>query len=75
MGDRITAVQRPLEAFIGVRIPVPQPDGLENKIAPGGFIDFAWVSAKEVLKYKCIKGIKEEIKETIELFSEEANGF
>ena len=36
----------------------------------GGFTDFAWVNAKEVLKYKCIKGIGEEVKKTIKLFSE-----
>ena len=43
-----------------------------GKVVPerGGFADFAWVNAKEVQKYKCIKGIKEEIKEAIELFSE-----
>src|SRR3990172_6023484 len=42
-----------------------------GKVVPekGGFVDFAWVNAKEVQKYKCIKGIKEEIKEAIELFS------
>jgi len=37
----------------------------------GGFTNFAWVDAKEVLKYKCIKGIKTEIIKTIELFSEQ----
>ena len=34
----------------------------------GGFTDFAWVNAKEVQKYKCIKGIKEEVATTINLF-------
>jgi len=37
----------------------------------GSFTDFAWVNAKEVLKYKCIKGIKEEIKETIKLYGKD----
>ncbi len=42
-----------------------------GKVIPekGGFTDFAWVNAIEVKKYKCIRGIKEEIKEAIKLFS------
>lgn len=42
-----------------------------GKVVPekGGFTDFAWVSAREVQKYVCIKGIKEEVKQTIALFS------
>jgi ADP-ribose pyrophosphatase YjhB (NUDIX family) len=35
----------------------------------GSFTDFVWVNTEEVKKYKCIKGIKEEIKKTIELFN------
>jgi len=35
----------------------------------GGFTDFAWVNAREVEKYKCIKGINDEVKKTIKLFS------
>lgn len=43
-----------------------------GKVIPekGGFTDFAWVNAKEVLKYKCIKGISEEVRETIKLLLE-----
>jgi ADP-ribose pyrophosphatase YjhB (NUDIX family) len=43
-----------------------------GKVIPekGGFTNFAWVNTKEVEKYKCIKGIKEEIRKTVELFSE-----
>jgi 8-oxo-dGTP pyrophosphatase MutT (NUDIX family) len=42
-----------------------------GKVIPekGGFTDFAWVNAKEVKKYKCIKGIDKEVKTTITLFS------
>jgi len=45
-----------------------------GKVAPekGGFTDFAWVNSKEVLKYKCIKGIKAEVKQTIEIFSKKS---
>lgn len=32
------------------------------------FSDYAWVDSYEVENYDCIKGIKEEIKKTIELF-------
>lgn len=35
----------------------------------GGFTDFAWVNAKEITKYDCIKGIASEVKKTIELFN------
>jgi len=40
-----------------------------GKVVPekGGFTDFAWVNAKEVQKYDCIKGIKDEIRKTISL--------
>lgn len=42
-----------------------------GKVVPekGGFTDFAWVNASEVQKYKCIKGIKEEVTMTIGMFS------
>lgn len=42
-----------------------------GKVVPekGGFTDFTWVNAREVLKYQCIKGIKAEVKRTIQLFS------
>jgi len=36
----------------------------------GGFTDFAWVNEKEIEDYDCIEGIKEEVKKTIDLFSE-----
>jgi len=41
-----------------------------GKIKPeiGGFTDFAWVNAKEALKYDCIRGVPQEIKKTINLF-------
>ena len=41
-----------------------------GKVIPekGGFTDFAWVNAKEVKKYKCIKGIDKEIFQTINLW-------
>jgi 8-oxo-dGTP pyrophosphatase MutT (NUDIX family) len=39
------------------------------KLEKGSFTDFVWVSQEEVKKYNCIKGIKEEIAETIKLFS------
>lgn len=35
---------------------------------PKDFDDFAWVDSKEVKKYKCIKGIPEEIKQTILIY-------
>ncbi|PIP26478.1 MAG: hypothetical protein CO140_03540 [Candidatus Moranbacteria bacterium CG_4_9_14_3_um_filter_40_7] len=42
-----------------------------GKVKPeiGGFTDFAWVNKQEVKKYKCIKGIPEEVAKTIKLFS------
>lgn len=40
----------------------------EVKPENGAFTDFAWVNADEVKTYECIKGIKEEITKTIELF-------
>lgn len=41
-----------------------------GKVIPekGAFTDFAWVNAKEVLQYECIKGIQNEVKKTIKLF-------
>lgn len=35
----------------------------------GGFTDYAWVNEEEVKKYDCIKGLKEEVAQTIKLFS------
>ena len=35
----------------------------------GGFTDYSWVNSEEVKNYDCIKGIKEEVKKTIEIFS------
>lgn len=34
----------------------------------GGFTDYAWVNAEEAKNYSCIKGIPEEIENTIKLF-------
>lgn len=39
-------------------------------VEKGSFTEFAWVNAEEVKKYKCIKGIKKEVDQTIKLFSE-----
>lgn len=36
---------------------------------PRDFEDFAWVNAREVKKYKCIRGISEEVARTIKIFS------
>jgi ADP-ribose pyrophosphatase YjhB (NUDIX family) len=41
----------------------------EVKLEEGGFTDHAWVNAEEVKDYDCIDGIKEEVAETIRLFS------
>ena len=35
----------------------------------GGFTDHAWVNAEEIQSYDCIEGIKEEVIETIGIFS------
>jgi 8-oxo-dGTP pyrophosphatase MutT (NUDIX family) len=35
----------------------------------GSFTDYAWVNNKEVKRYDCVKGVKEEIAQTIKLFS------
>lgn len=42
-----------------------------GKVKPevGGFTDFAWVNAREVLKYDCIRGVPQEVKKTISLFN------
>lgn len=40
----------------------------EVMLEQGAFTDYVWVDQKEVEKYDCIKGIQEEIKETIKLF-------
>lgn len=39
------------------------------KLQQGSFSDYAWVDAEEVQKHDCIKGIPEEVAETIKLFS------
>lgn len=36
----------------------------------GGFTDHAWVDGNEILSYDCIDGIKEEVAQTIKLFTE-----
>ena len=35
----------------------------------GGFTDYAWVNEEEVKKYDCIKGLAEEVAQTIKLFN------
>ncbi|MCX6804179.1 MAG: NUDIX domain-containing protein [Candidatus Diapherotrites archaeon] len=40
----------------------------EIKLEEGSFTDYAWVNSEEVKKYDYIKGIKEEIKKTEEIF-------
>ena len=39
------------------------------KLEEGGFTDHAWVNVEEVKEFDCIQGVKEEIEETIRLFS------
>lgn len=39
------------------------------KLEEGSFTDFAWVNSEEVGGYECIDGIKEEVRQTIALFS------
>ena len=41
----------------------------EVKPEAGGFTDFAWVNGEEVENYDCIRGIKEEVRKTIKVFS------
>lgn len=41
----------------------------EVKLEEGSFTDYKWVNSEEAKKYDCIKGIKEEIKRTEEIFS------
>ncbi len=43
-------------------------NGSEVKIAPE-FDGYAWVNSREVLKYKCIQGISQEVTKTILLYS------
>jgi|SRR5271157_853426 len=41
----------------------------EVKPEKGSFTDFKWVNGEEIEDYDCIQGINEEIKKTIEIFS------
>ena len=41
----------------------------EVKVEQGSFTDHAWVDSEEVKSYECIDGIKEEVAETIRIFS------
>jgi 8-oxo-dGTP pyrophosphatase MutT (NUDIX family) len=41
----------------------------EVRLEAGAFTDYAWVNAEEVKTYDCIDGIKDEVTETIRLFS------
>lgn len=45
----------------------------EVKVEEDSFTDFAWVDANEIKEYDCIKGIDEEVKKTIEIFSKLEN--
>lgn len=40
------------------------------KLEKGSFMDYAWVNTEEVDAYECIDGIKDEVRQTIRLFSE-----
>ena len=42
----------------------------EIKLEPSSFTDYAWVNQNEVDQYQCIKGIKEEVKKAIKIFTE-----
>lgn len=42
----------------------------EIVLEEGGFTDYAWVNAEEVLSYDCIEGVREEIAQTIKIFEE-----
>jgi 8-oxo-dGTP pyrophosphatase MutT (NUDIX family) len=44
----------------------------EVKTEAGSFSGFSWVNAEEVRKLDCIKGIPEEVEETISLYGNEA---
>ena len=39
------------------------------RLEESGFTDFAWVNKEEVKSYECIRGVQEEIHQTIDLFS------
>ena len=43
----------------------------EVKLEEGAFTEYAWVDGKEIEQYECIKGIKDEVRQTIALFSGE----
>lgn len=43
--------------------------GGKIRLEKGSFTDYAWVNAKEVEKYNCIDGVKEEIAQTIKFFN------
>lgn len=44
---------------------------LSGEVKPevGGFTDYAWVDGEEVKRYDCIEGIKEEVAQTVDIFS------
>lgn len=39
------------------------------KLEEGAFTDYAWVNAEEVKQYDCIKGVPDEVRQAIKLFS------
>jgi 8-oxo-dGTP pyrophosphatase MutT (NUDIX family) len=47
-------------------------DSGEVEIEKGSFTDYLWVNEEEVKNYECIDGIKEEVAQTIKLFSRAA---
>ena len=42
----------------------------EIKLEEDAFTDYRWVNENEVLEYDCIKGIREEVLQTIKLFKD-----
>ncbi|PIZ51340.1 hypothetical protein COY27_04025 [Candidatus Woesearchaeota archaeon CG_4_10_14_0_2_um_filter_33_13] len=46
-------------------------NGGEIVLEEGGFTDHAWVNSEEIDNFDCILGIKEEVKETIRLFTKD----
>lgn len=43
----------------------------EVKPEKGAFTDYVWINKEEIENYDCIKGIKEEVKKTIQLFKKD----
>ena len=43
--------------------------GGDVALEEGAFSDYAWVNAEEVQEHKCIDGVQEEVKKTIDVFT------